>query len=315
MKSLKFSLTLFIFLFLSYLSVFAFTTFPKATLKVDKKEISVGDMVNAEIDIFVPSFALLLQSENDFFIEGWDIYDFYFVEDILDKEKYKLKLILTTYDSKLKEIPKIKLSYINKVDSEKDISACEKFYFFTNSVPIVIDSILDKYDNDSIFDIKKTRKMTIPVMFYMVCIVFVLFVIFVLYKNIIFVKMQKYVKVNFSPVEKAIRQLNNIHVINIDISKIDSYYCKLSIILKSFILELLDKKNIEFTSAEMINMISLKNNIFYDYHSEISALFKIYDDAKYSVNSLNRDKFIDVYTQTKNIIEKLNSQKINLEIK
>ena len=62
-------------------------------------------------------------------------------------------------------------------------------------------------------------------------------------------------------------------------------------------------------------MISLKNNIFYDYHSEISALFKIYDDAKYSVNSLNRDKFIDVYTQTKNIIEKLNSQKINLEIK
>ena len=315
MKLLKFSLTLFIFLFLSYLSVFAFTTFPKATLKVDKKEISVGDMVNAEIDIFVPSFALLLQSENDFFIEGWDIYDFYFVEDILDKEKYKLKLILTTYDSKLKEIPKIKLSYINKVDSEKDISACEKFYFFTNSVPIVIDSILDKYDNDSIFDIKKTRKMTIPVMFYMVCIVFVLFVIFVLYKNIIFVKMQKYVKVNFSPVEKAIRQLNNIHVINIDISKIDSYYCKLSIILKSFILELLDKKNIEFTSAEMINMISLKNNIFYDYHSEISALFKIYDDAKYSVNSLNRDKFIDVYTQTKNIIEKLNSQKINLEIK
>jgi hypothetical protein len=149
MKLLRFSLILSLFLFFSFLNVTAFTTFPKATLKIDKNEIFVGDMINAEVDISVPPFALLLQSEDDFVIEGWDIYDFSFEQDIADEEKYKLKIVLTAYDSKIKEIPKIRLSYINKTDADKDSNIREKFYFFTDSMPVVIHSVLNKYDNDT----------------------------------------------------------------------------------------------------------------------------------------------------------------------
>lgn len=312
---LKFGLTLFFVLSFFCLSVYAFTTFPKATLKIDRNEISVGDVINAEVDISVPSFALLLQSEDDFFVEGWDIYDFSFIQDVLDEEKYKLKLVLTSYDSKLKEIPKIKLSYINKTDVEKEANVREKFYFFTNSVPVVINGVLDKYGNDTIFDIKKPKRLSVPIIFYLICVVFVLFVLFVVYKNIITVKVQKCLKINFSPREKAVRQLNNICITNLDVSKIGNHYCTLSNVLKKFILDLSGKNDIEFTSSELINMVSSEDNIFYDYRNEISGLFKVYDDAKYSTALLDKDKFINVYVQTESVIEKLNSKKNSLEIR
>jgi hypothetical protein len=125
--------------------------------------------------------------------------------------------------------------------------------------------------------------------------------------------MQKYIKVNFSPAEKAIRQLNNITITDSAVSKTDNTnnYC----ILKTFILEMLNENNKEITSTELIDIVSVKGNIFYEYRSEISSLLKIYDNLKYSINSSDKDKFINLYIQTRNVIEKINVQKSNLEIK
>lgn len=296
---------------------FAFVTFPTADLKIDKSNITVGDPVVATIDISVPSFVKLLQTEDDFVVEGWDIEDFYFEQDIRDEEKYKLIIKMTTYDCKLKEVPQIKLSFVNKNDIEKDSFFSEKFYFFSNSVPISVDSVLDEYDRDTMFDIKKMKKISVPTIFYFMCLLFVLFVSMYIYKDVVDFKIGKDLKVNFSPRENAIRKLNCIDINKVDDKTVVFYYCVLSETLKTYILDILFSNKPEFTTTEILDILSKKDNVFNKYYADISSLFKIYDNVKYSSSSINANTFDDAFTKTKNIIEKMSFdfEKNNMELK
>ncbi|MCR4662357.1 MAG: hypothetical protein K5622_00525, partial [Endomicrobiaceae bacterium] len=138
--------------------------------------INVGDTVKATVEITIPPFAKLLQTEDDIFIEGWEIQDFHFEQD--DDCKFILNLEITTFNSKQNSVPKIKLSYVNKEDFLNDSFFCDKFYFFSNSVPIKVNSILPKYQREEIFDIKNIKKMNIPLIFHISCFIFVLFILF-----------------------------------------------------------------------------------------------------------------------------------------
>jgi len=314
---LKFYLAIILFISFCYVKVFSYVTFPSATLKVDKNEITVGDTITAEVDISIPSFAILLQTEDDFVVEGWDVQDFSFEKDIQDEEKYKLNLVITTYDSKLKEIPKIKLFYINKNDFEDDSLLCDKFNFFSNNIPVKINSIVDTYDKDDIFDIKNLKKLKVPIVFYIICVIFIFFVILYIYKSIVCSKIKKSMFVQFSPKEKAIGKINSIFIKNFDNSKISEYYCIVSRALKFFIIDMLKEKEVEMTTTDLMNILSDKNNVLHKYYSDILPLFKEYDNAKYSTTFLDVDKFIEVYMKTKRIIDQIDFDfsKVNLEIK
>lgn len=295
----------FIVLLLS-INIFAFTTFPTAILSVDKDVIEVGQTINATVTIEIPSFAKLLQSEDDFFIEGWDIQDFSFKQDISDDTKYFLNVTLTTFDYKIKEIPKIKLSYVNKADFLDDSFFCEKYYFFSNSVPVTVISVFDTYQRNSIFDIKKIKMLYVPMFFYVICGVFFLFVLFSIYIKVVTLKINKFIKVTFSSKENAIRKLNKIYILKgFDETKIGDYYCLISEALKTFISEELRIKKIEMTTTEILAFISDDDNVFKHYYSDIKSFFKIYDDAKFSAYLADKDKFIDVFNQTKKFIENI----------
>lgn len=296
---------IFVFLFLC-VKIFAFMTFPTAELSVDKTTIEVGQTIKATVKIDIPAFAKLLQSEDDFSIEGWDILDFSFTHDITDDSKYVLNLVITTFDYKIKEIPRIKLSYVNKSDFLNDSFFIEKYYFFSNSIPVTVTSVFYTYQKDSIFDIKKMKVLYVPVFYYIICGVFILFVLTGIYIKIVNFKIKKIVKVNFSSKENAIRKLNNVYLIKgFDETKIDDYYCRLSDALKTFISEENSIKK-EMTTNELLSFISQDNNVFKKYYSDIASFFKTYNDAKFSAYLSDKEKFIEIFNKTEKFIENIN---------
>lgn len=298
-------IVLLLFVFFNTVGVFAYVTYPKAILDVDTKVMDVGDIINATVEITIPPFAKLLQTEDDIFIEGWEIQDFHFRQDILDECKFILTLSITTFNSKLDGIPKIKLSYVNKEDLLDDSFFCDKFYFFSNSVPIKINSILSNYQREEIFDIKSIKKMNIPIVFYILCLLFVLFVFFVIYREILIPKIRKNNKFKFSPREKAIRKLNSICSKDKQLSDINNNYYLMSRALKVFILDLLGIKNKEMTTMELLDILSKETNIFHKAYPDILNLFTIYNNAKYSIETLSLKDFFDVFNKTKQMIESL----------
>ncbi|MBR3627302.1 MAG: hypothetical protein IKN42_00480 [Elusimicrobia bacterium] len=291
---------------LNTVAVFAYVTYPKAVLSVDENSIDVGNIVKATVEITIPPFAKLLQTEDDISIEGWDIQDFHFKQDILDECKFILDLSITTFNSKLDSVSKVKLSYVNKDDLLDDSFFCDKFYFFSNSVPIKVNSIFSNYKREEIFDIKNIKEMNIPIIFYFLCILFVLFVCFVIYRDILILKIKEENEFVFSPREKAIRTLNGIYNNKeIRVSDINDNYYLMSRTLKIFILEMLEIKNKEMTTMEVLDILSKETNPFHKNYQEILSLFKIYDSVKYSIGLLSLKDFFDVFNKTKKLIKNL----------
>ena len=90
-----------------------------------------------------------------------------------------------------------------------------------------------------------------------------------------------------------------------DETKIDDYYCLMSEALKTFISQQNDIKK-EMTTSELLSFISQDNNVFKKYYCDIETFFKIYDDAKFSANLSQKDKFIEIFDKTKEFIENIN---------
>jgi len=298
---------LFLITFFCVVCAFAYITYPKAILKVDSDTINVGDSVKATVEITIPSFAKLLQTEEDIYIEGWDILDFHFKQDILDETKFVLDLVITTFNSNLDSVSKVKLAYVNKDDLLNDSFFCDKFYFYSNSIPIKVSSIVSNNQRKELFDIKSVKIMNVPILFYILCLLFVFFVFFVVYRDILISKIKEIDEFCFSPREIAIRSLNRLCINerqaqNIDIN--NSYY-SMSRILKLFILAELNIKNKEMTTTEVLELLSKETSTFHKNYYDISSLFKVYDNAKYSVGTLNLKMFFDLFNKTKQMIETL----------
>ncbi len=295
------------FLFFSLIlsvNVFAFNSFPVATLKCGVDKMEIGETIKVDVYITMPDFVELLKGENDIFIDGWEIQDFVFKQDVTNDSKYILNLFITTFDSQMTRIPKIRLSFVNKEDLSKTDNYEDKFYFFTNSVPIQVNSIVKKYNNDTIFDIKNLKMLSIPITLYVFYCLFVLFVLIVIYGIIFKMKIKKNTKITFSPKEKAIRKLNNIiYNESFDMNKIKEYCFVTSESLRTFMSDSLKTSNIKMTTEELLNVISDKNNIFYNSYPQIAYLFKKYDDVKYSTSLLYANDFVDTFNKTKSFIE------------
>lgn len=304
---IKIIIVLFLFFVLNAVEAFAYITYPNAVLTIDKDFINTGETVKATVEITIPDFAKLLKTEDDISIEGWVIQDFHFKQDIADENKFILTLYITTFDSKLDSVSKIKLSYVNKEDLLDDTFFCDKFYFFSNSVPIKITSNLSSYQREEIFDIKNIKEMNVPTFFYILCIVFIIIVIFGIYSNILILKMRKNNEIHFSPREIAIRNLNNICIDDKQKTNINNNCYLMSRILKVFLLDELAIKNKEMTTTELLSVLSEEKNVFHKSYSEIFNLFKIYDNVKYSLDTLSLEDFFDIFNKTKKMIENLSA--------
>lgn len=292
-----------IFLFFC-INIFSYDIFPTAILKSNIDSMEVGEIIKVDVYITVPTFVELVKDEKDIFIDGWEIQDFIFKQDITDSSKYTLTLFITTFDSKINKIPKIRLSFANKNEMSDSNIANEKFYFFSNSVPIKINSIVEKYDNNTIFDIKNTKRMSISFLFYITCFLFAMFVLIVIYGAVFKIKIKRNIKVCLSPKEDAIRKLNKVfNSDSFDEKRIKDFYFLTSEALRVFILDVLKIKNIEMTTNEILSIISDKKNKLFNYHSQISYFFKKYDDAKYSSSLLYVNSFLDVFNKTKSFIK------------
>ncbi len=279
------------FILLFFASVlFAFITFPTAFLTVDKTDIKIGETINAKIEVSVPDFIQLLETEEDISVTGWDIQEIAFKKDILSEGKYTINLKITTFDSRLKEVPAVRLSYINK--NEKNEQTQDVFYFFTNSVPVNISNLFAGDDFSDIRDIKQSKKMNISLIYYVVAVLYAIFVVFVIFRQVIKTKTEKLIKIKrpFTPSEKAFRKLNNLHM-KYEISQCSTkdFYFELSSILNRFIAETLEIKK-EMTTSEIIELIKKEDNIFNKYFGEISELFESYDRIKYTKNENISDK-------------------------
>lgn len=294
---------IFVFLVCGYL--YAFVTFPSAELTADKKEITIGQPVNVQIELFVPDFINLLQTEEDILIQGWDIQELSFKKDITTEGKYTVNLKITTFDSRIKEIPAVRFSYINK-DEMNDFNP-KIFYFFSNSVLVNIKNIFDAGDFSDIRDIKQSKKMNIRVLYYFIAVFYGLFVIFFVYRHIVITKISKLTKPAylFTNKEKAVKNLNKLYIkYVISYGGIKEYYYELSNILNHFITDTLEVKK-EITTTELLDLIKNDGNIFNKCFYEISLLFEKYDKVKYTENlSLNNDDFLEDFKQTREIIEK-----------
>lgn len=300
-------LILFLVTFFYAVCAFAYVTYPKAILSVDTDSLNAGDSIKATVEIIIPPFAKLLQTEEDVSIEGWDILDFHFKQDILDESKFVLNLVITTFNPKLDKVSKVKLSYVNKDDLLNDSFFCDKFYFYSNSVPITVKSLVSNNQKKEMFDIKSVKEMNIPMLFYVLCFFFILFIFIVVYRDLLLLKVKEIDEFCFTPRETAIRELNRLcineqQIQNININ--DGYYL-MSRILKVFILEELNIKNKEMTTTEVLALLSDEKNTFHKNYHDISSLFKVYDNAKYSVETLNFKMFFDLFNKTKQMIETL----------
>jgi len=283
-------------------SVFSFVTFPKAFLTSDKNDIVTGEKVKVRIEILIPSFAELVQNEDDIIIDGWDILDLSFKKDVVQNDRYILDMIITTFDVGVKEIPQIGFSYTNKDDSDNG----EKFFFFSNSVPVTVKSSFNKNEFKTIRDIKYPKALSVPLIYYIAAFLFSLYVIFFSYRNVLKDKIVNVIKLNgFTPGEVALRKLNNLKIEeNCSKKQLKGYYFLISNIFKQFIVKASGFHQKEKTTTELLELLNDKNNVFNIYSDEINKLFENFDNAKYSDYMLNKETFLDVYKQTKQIIER-----------
>ena len=118
-------------------------------------------------------------------------------------------------------------------------------------------------------------------------------------------KIRKNNKFKFSPREKAIRKLNSICSKDKQLSDINNNYYLMSRALKVFILDLLGIKNKEMTTMELLDILSKETNVFHKAYPDILNLFTIYNNAKYSIETLSLKDFFDVFNKTKQMIESL----------
>lgn len=294
------------FLFLSAEGVFAFVTFPEAVLTSDKTEITTGESIQADIELFVPDFVNLLQTEDDVSIPGWDIQELIIRKDLTEEGKYKVKLKITTFDGRIKEIPPVRFSYVNKDDAagiERKV-----FYFFSNSLPVSVKNIFKDSDFSEIRDIKQAKKMNIPSVYYYVALLYGLFIIFFIYRNVIIYKTEKYIKIrySFSNREKAVKNMNKLYMKYLAAdAPIREYYFELSGILNNFISDSLEIGK-EVPDGELLNLIKNENNKFNKYADEILPLFEKYDSIKYTgkTDSDGRE-FFENFIRTRDLIEKI----------
>jgi len=306
-KLKNFIIFLFFFLLLDT-NVFSFDFFPIATLKSGVDKMEIGETIKVDVYITMPNFVELLQDEKEIFIDGWEIQDFVFKKDIINDSQYILSLFITTFDSQMTRIPKIRLSFVNKDDLSKTDIDENKFYFFTNSVPIQVNSIVKKYNRNTIFDIKNIKTLQMPVLFYVVCCLFACFILIVIYGTVFKIKINKNIKITLTPKEKAIRKLNNIFFNkNFDIDKIKEYCFVTSESLRTFILDSLKIKKQEMTTEKLLTVVSDKNNMFHNSYPQIAYFFKKYDDVKYSTSLLYGNDFVDTFNKTKSFIENFNA--------
>lgn len=294
----------FVFLVCGYL--YAFVTFPSAKLTADKKEITIGQPVNVQIELFVPEFVNLLRTEEDILIHGWDIQELSFKKDIVTEGKYIVNLKITTFDSRISEIPPVRFSYVNK-DEVNDFNP-KIFYFFSNSILVNIKSMFETNDFSDIRDIKQSKKMNITFLYYFIAVFYGIFVIFFIYRHIVIIKISKLVKpkYSFTHKEKAVKNLNKLYMkyIMAD-TEIKEYYFELSNILNHFISDTLEVKK-EITTTELLDLINNEGNIFNKYFHEISVLFEKYDKVKYTGNANSSDdEFLESFKKTREIIEKI----------
>ncbi len=294
------------FLFLSAEGVFAFVTFPEAVLTSDKTEIITGESIQADIELFVPDFVNLLQSEDDVSIPGWDIQELIIRKDLTEEGKYKVKLKITTFDGRIKEIPPVRFSYVNKDDA----AGIERrvFYFFSNSLPVNVKNIFKDSDFSEIRDIKQVKKMHIPAVYYYIAVLYGLFIVFFIYRNVIKYKTEKHIKLNYSFTgrEKAVKNMNRLYMKYLESdARVREYYFELSGILNGFISDSLGIRG-EMTDGELLNLIKNENNKFNKYSDEILSLFEKYDKIKYTgkTDSDGREFFED-FIRTRDLIEKI----------
>lgn len=294
------------FLVLSAESIFAFVTFPEAVLTSDKTEIITGESIQADIELFVPDFVNLLQTEDDVLIPGWDIQELIIRKDLTEEGKYKVKLKITTFDGRIKEIPPVRFSYVNKGDAggiERRV-----FYFFSNSLPVTVKNIFKDSDFSEIRDIKQVKKMHIPAVYYYIAVLYGLFIVFFIYRNVIIYKTEKHIKLRYSFTgrEKAVKNMNKLYMKYLaSDARVREYYFELSGILNGFISDSLGIKG-EMTDGELLNLIKNENNKFNKYSDEILSLFEKYDKIKYTgqTDSDGREFFVDLM-RTRDLIEKI----------
>lgn len=294
-------ISIFFILFFSSVNVFSFVTFPKAVLVSDKSDIITGEKVKVKIEILIPSFARLLQNEDDIIIDGWDILDLSFKKDVIQNDRYIIDMDITTFDVGVTEIPQIGFYYTNKDDSDNE----EKFVFFSNSIPVNVKSLFKKNEFKTIRDIKYPRALSVPLIYYIIAFLFLIYVIFFSYRNVLREKILNVIKMNgFTPGEVALRKLNNMEIKE-DCSKkhLKEYYFLTSNIFKQFIIKASNFHRKEITTTELLELLRDKTNFFNGYFDEIDLLFKSYDNAKYSDNMLNKETFLNVFRQTKQIVE------------
>lgn len=281
------------FILLFFASVlFAFITFPTATLTVDKTDIKIGETINAKIEVSVPDFVQLLDREEDVSVPGWDIQEISFKKDILSEGKYEISLKIATFDSRLKEVPAVRLSYVNK--NEDNEQSQDVFYFFTNSVPVTINNLFAGDDFSDIRDIKQSKKMNISLIYYAVAVLYGLFVIVVIYWQVIKNKADKLIQIKrpFTASETAFKNLNKLHMkYEASQCSVKDFYFELSSILNHFISETLEIKK-EMTTSEIMELIKKEDNVFNKYAGEISEFFELYDKIKYTKNENVSDKNI-----------------------
>jgi hypothetical protein len=293
------------FLFLFCGALLAFVTFPTANLTTDKTEITIGESIQARIEVFIPDFVDMLQTEENILISGWDIQELSFKKNIMTEGKYTVDLKITTFDSRIKEIPPVRFSYINK--DEVNDSNPKMFYFFSNSVLVNIKNIFEDDNFSDIRDIKQFKKMNITHLYYYIAVFYGLFVIFVVYRHLVIVKILKLVKpkYTFTYKEKAIKKLNKLYMkYAVHDGETKGYYFELSNILNHFIADTL-KLNKETTTTELLDLIKNDGNRFNKYFKKISLLFEKYDKVKYTGNEKSsNDDFWESFKQTREIIEK-----------
>lgn len=292
-------------MFFVYGNLFAFVTFPSAELTADKTEIAIGQSIQVRIELFVPDFVNLLRTEEDILIQGWDIQELSFKKDIATEGKYIVNLKITTFDSRIREIPPVRFSYINK-DEVNDFNP-KIFYFFSNSVLVNIKSMFETDGFSDIRDIKQSKKMNITPLYYCIAVFYGIFVIFFIYRHIVITKISKLVKpqYSFTHKEKAVKNLNKLYMKYImAYSEIKEYYFELSNILNHFVSDTLEVKK-EITTTELLDLINNDGNIFNKYSHEIYLLFEKYDKVKYTANAnSSNDEFLESFKQTREIIEK-----------
>lgn len=294
------------FVFLIFVYSYAFVTFPSAELTADKTEITIGQSINVRIELFVPDFVNLLQTEENILIQGWDIQELSFKKDITTEGKYTVNLKITTFDSRIKEIPSVRFSYINK-DEMNDFDP-KIFCFFSNSCLVSVKNVFDINDLSDIRDIKQSKKMDIRFLYYLIAVFYGLFVIFFVYRHIVITKISKLIKpeYSFTHKERAVKNLNKLYMkYMISYGGIKEYYYELSNILNHFISDTLEVKK-EINTTELLDLIKNDPNMFNKYFNEISLLFEKYDKVKYTGNlSLNNDDFLEDFKKTREMIEKI----------